>query len=201
LARIAVVDTHSDESDDEPPTRVGTDQSLVAAFEPTTVTLATPVEGPFVATCELTETPEAATADVSVPTRDSAVTATTPTPYTPPLALLTTDESAIHAVTSLALPPMQWPALQRVVKPASLPTTVTVVAPVDATFVVTAELASGEACVNIDDMLATSECTVDVDNLLTPTPLDTFTITELSDRHSVDIDADMPIRVAELRVR
>lgn len=107
LDRSADVETHSDASDEDPPTRVADVLSLVTVFQPTTVTLVTPVDGPLVDTNELIDTPDTVTADVSVPTRDSAVTDAVTPPNTPPLALLTIEESAIHAVASLVLPPMR----------------------------------------------------------------------------------------------
>ena len=80
-----------------------------------------------------------------------------------------------------------------------VPTTVTVVAPVEATFVATAVLDSIDACVNVADVLPTSWCTVDATSLVAPMPLAAFTTTHVSDPHTVDVTIVIPMRIAKLR--
>jgi hypothetical protein len=112
--------------------------------EPTTVTLVAPVEGLLTMTTVLGADAAIDTAEVSVPTRTTTVAMTLTVRTMPAADLVITEESATHSVASLELPPMRCPVVQRM-PPALVPTTVTVVDPVEAMFVDTTVLDSGDA--------------------------------------------------------
>jgi hypothetical protein len=130
--------------------------------DPTIVTLLEPVLGPFSRTTELGPIATIDIADVNVPNRTVAVTCTLTVRSTPAPALLATALSLDHSVHTAPVTPTRCEADHCAVVPALDPTTVTVVDPVDATFVATALLDSGDANVNDDVVLDTSWCTVDV---------------------------------------
>ena len=166
--------------------------------EPTTVTLDAPVAGRFTATSELGDAAAIDMADVTLPTRAKTVDITLTVRTLPADGLAITDESATQTVATLVLPPMRCTADHRSA-PAFVPTTVTVVAPVIAALVATSALDSDDAYVKVADVLANNSCTVDATSLDAPTPLDGLTTTLVSDRHSVDITIDMPMRMSKLR--
>jgi hypothetical protein len=81
--------------------------------------------------------------------------------YTPAPCLHTTEESAIHTVVEVALPPTRaWGVASS--RPTLLPTTVTLVAPVNAAFDREIELVVGAFTVNTATTVPTAVCTVDV---------------------------------------
>lgn len=148
-------DTQVDASATEDPIRDRPVEPCAPMCEPTTVTLDVPVAGWLALTIVLGDDAAIDSADVNEPTRTTTVAMTDTVRITPAAGLAITDESATHTVASLVVAPMRWRAVQREA-PALVPTTVTVVAPVDAALAATTVLDSGEENVNVADVLASS---------------------------------------------
>lgn len=151
--------------------------------DPITVTLVDPVPTAFTCTKELGATADIDTTDEIVLIRAAAVATTPNDRMSPVLGLLTNDVALSHCVLQVVLPPRRAVGVQDSA-PALLPTTVTDVDPVEATFVATAELSSTESYVNAPVVLAAATCTVDAAVLTVPTLADALAATLVSDRHT-----------------
>ena len=136
-----VSDRHCDDVAPLPPIRPRPDRRVSSSSPlPTTVTLVAPVAGPFVGTALDPAALSFVTARVIVPSRNSSPTVTsTPIPMKLrelPGLLCTLDDDA-HDVVRVRLPPIRpLPVLLGPAAPPMLvPTTVTLIDPVPATFV------------------------------------------------------------------
>jgi hypothetical protein len=198
LLWIADDDIHRDASAVELPSRVLLDPSYNPACDPSTVTLDAPVIALFTITIELAAVPAIEIAAVIVPTRTDTVAAAITVRSTPAEPLHCTEVDATHSVLVLVVTPTRYTALQRD-PPTFVPTMVTLVAPVEATFVVTEPLDSTESCVNAAVVLATSTCTVSDTVLTASTLADDLTTTLVSDTHVVAAIDVWPTRATRLR--
>jgi hypothetical protein len=120
--------------------------------EPTIVTLAAPVVAPFTLITELGPTAVIESVDVNVPRRTVVVAIKPTVRSTPAAALLATELSLTQTVLTHVVAPSRLTTDHRAAA-ALVPTTVTVVDPVEATFIATTVLDSTDANVNVDVVL------------------------------------------------
>jgi hypothetical protein len=150
--------------------------------EPSSVTLDAPVAAMFIITTLLGEGPVAGNenAKVSVPNESAAVDPRARWPATPSGVFTNTELSDVHIVISDSEAPVRK-QLVTSPEPTLDPSTVTLIAPVDATFATDALLACAPIKVNAPDKVPLARPTVTPTARTLPTPLPTLLSTELSD--------------------
>jgi hypothetical protein len=118
--------------------------------DPSNVTLDAPVAAPLTRTTSLAVGPASAydNAAESDPAAIAAVLTTRRVPAMPPANLAPTALSDVHAVAPQALPPTRTQPLTS--RPALLPSSVTLTAPVDGTFAASAPLTETPTAVNAE---------------------------------------------------
>ena len=140
----ALDDAHALASHTLPPTREPPLMRASPACEPTTVTLAAPVDAPLLLTMLLTTGPTTLNADDTLPTSTPEVTAQRSELPAPDVALHCTALDDVHALASLVLTPTRDHPLGLAV-PAPDPITVTLLAPVDGPLLALSDDAKAES--------------------------------------------------------
>lgn len=195
--RRPLVDTQSVIAAPVPPTRTRFVPSCSNVFEPTTVTLCAPVTAPFVAITSDGAGPLYDTPNVTVRDGASVVTVTRRECCAPEAALLVSAVDDRHHVVSASLLPMRNNALD--VELATFrPTSVTLIAPVDAKFVTVVELGSTTSNVTTDETVPVCNPAVDTVRREGDMPIDTRPCIALVDTHRVDAKALPPTRPTAL---
>jgi hypothetical protein len=183
-------DTHNVISDPLAPTPTTALLSSGPIPDPRRVTLEAPVAAPFVITTLLAEGPDDGYENASdkLPNETAAVPTSDRCPDTPNPVFTQRALSDVHAVASDCDPPFRNSPLD--VVPAFDPSSVTLIAPVDAAFATDMLLPSAPTYVNDPDTVPTASPAVKPTARTIPTPPPTLLTTELDDVHSVASDAE-----------
>jgi hypothetical protein len=193
LHSTALDDAHALASHTLPPTREPPLMRASPACEPSTVTLAAPVDAPLLLTALLTTGPTTLNADDTLPTSTPEVTAQRSELPAPDVALHCTALDDVHALASLALTPTRdHPLLLGLATPD--PSTVTLAAPVDGPLLITTELASPPMKLNAAVRLPTMPPDVDTALFTLDTPDTALHVSELDDVHTLVSEALPPNR-------
>lgn len=191
--RRPLVDTHTVIAPSLPPTRTRFVASCSNTTEPTTVTLCAPVTAAFVLITSDGAGPLYVTTSVTVRDAASVVTATRRECRPPEAVLLVSPVDDRHVVASVLLSPMRNTRLDTD-RTTFLPSTVTLIAPVAATFVNAIELSSMSSNVTTDETVSACNPTVATARRDADAPTDTRPCTALADTHTVDSNALPPTR-------
>jgi hypothetical protein len=165
LQRTALSDIHTVRTPELRPMRAEAVEPEPITLEPSNVTTAAPVPGPFEATPLLNLTGPYENASDTLPTRKAAVIPPIRSPESPKALLPRTADSEVQSVASAALPPSRSLALVK--EPTTrVPSSVTLAVPVPGLLVERAPLTTTLSYENARDTLPT--CTPEVESNTRP---------------------------------